>query len=301
MTTLDLKRIYSVKNGLLEGPRWDDRTQAVVFSDARNGGVLSLDATGKLDTVIAHRRGIGGIALHESGGCVVTGRNVAYKAYDKVGEVQPTVVLIERDELNHRVGFNDLTTDARGRVYVGSMAFVALHEDIDDPKLRAGEFWMIDTDGTVKCVAQDIRVSNGTAMSADGKTLYLSDSSRRAVFSFSADLETGKLGPRSVLLETPAGVPDGMAVAQDGSIWITLAYAGKIIRYTGEGKVIEEFDIPDKMVTSVCFGGVDGRTLYVVTGVPNDKPQEEAHVYTVRVDVAGFPIHRAKTPTQAAP
>lgn len=299
MATLDLKRIYSVKNGLLEGPRWDDRAQALVVADARNGGVLSLDATGKLDTVIAHRRGIGGIALHEDGGCVVTGRNVAYKAYDKAVEAPPTVVLIERDEANHRVGFNDLTTDARGRIFVGSMAFVALHQDIDDPKLRAGEFWVIDTDGTVKRVAEDIRVSNGTAMSADGKTLYLSDSSRRVVFSFPADVETGKLGQRSVLLETPAGVPDGMAVAQDGSIWITLAYAGKMIRYTHDGRIMQEFDIPDKMVTSVCFGGADGRTLYVVTGAPNDKPQEEAHVYTARVDVAGVPVHRAKTPTAA--
>ena len=299
MATLDLHCLYSVKNGLLEGPRWDDREQALVFADARNGGVLKLDSDGKVHTVIAHRRGIGGMALHENGGCVVTGRNVAYKAYDKASQAQPTVVLIERDEANHRVGFNDLTTDARGRVYVGSMAFVALHEDIDDPKLRAGEFWVIDTDGAVRRVAQDIRVSNGTAMSADGGTLYLSDSSRRVVFSFPADVETGNLGERSVLIETPAGVPDGMAVAEDGSIWVTLAYAGKLILYSREGKPMQEFDIPDLMVTSVAFGGTDGRTLYVVTGAPNDQPQEAAKVYAARVDVAGIAVHRARTPTAA--
>jgi xylono-1,5-lactonase len=298
MAKLDLQRLYSTANGLLEGPRWDERGGLLVFSDARNGGVLTLDDAGNARTVIAHRKGIGGVALHEAGGCVVSGRNVAYKGYDTPDGAAPTVVLIERDESIRRVGFNDLTTDARGRVYVGSMAFVALHADVADPTLPTGAFWLVDTDGSVRCVAEDIRITNGNAISADGRTLYLSDSGRRVVFAFDADVATGDLTRRRVFCEC-AGVPDGMAISEDGSVWLTLAYAGKIVRHAADGRLLQTFDVPDLMVTSLAFGGHDARTLYVVTGTPGKDPQETAHVYATRVEVAGIPVARARTPTGA--
>ncbi|MFM9885745.1 MAG: SMP-30/gluconolactonase/LRE family protein [Burkholderiales bacterium] len=297
MDNLDLQRLYTVDNGLLEGPRYDERTNDFIFSDARNGGVLSIAANGTVKTVIAHRRGIGGIALHESGGCVVTGRNVAFKHLDVAGQAQPTIVLIERDESTGRVGFNDLTTDALGRIYVGSMAFIALDEDVADPNLPAGDFWMIDTDGSVQRVAEDIRITNGTALSADGKTLYLSDSGRRVVFSFAVDPQSGRLGKRSVFAECKDGVPDGMAVAVDGSVWLTLAFAGQIVRYSAEGRTMQVFSIPDLMVTSLCFGGADRRTLYVVTGTPGKNPHDKAYVYATTVGIAGIPVALARTPT----
>lgn len=297
MAGLELKQLYTVENGLLEGPRYDERSGEFFFSDARNGGVLSIAPDGSVKTVIAHRRGIGGVALHEDGGCVVSGRTVAYKKFDVAGAAQPTITLIDRDESINRVGFNDLTTDARGRVYVGSMAFVALDADIDDPNLPPGAFWLIDTDGSVRRVADDIKVTNGTAISADGRILYLSDSGRRVVFAFDVDPATGSLGKRSVFCEYKAGVPDGMAIADDGSLWLTLAYAGKIIRYSKAGVAMQTFEVPNPMVTSLCFGGRDGRTLYVVTGTEGKDPKDKAYVYSTLVDVAGIAVPRARVPT----
>lgn len=297
MAGLELKQLYAVENGLLEGPRYDERNGAFIFSDARNGGVLSIAPDGTVKTVIAHRRGIGGVALHEAGGCVVSGRTVAYKKLDVAGAAQPTITLIDRDESINRVGFNDLTTDARGRVYVGSMAFVALDADIDDPDLPPGAFWLIDTDGSVRRVADDIKVTNGTAMSADGSILYLSDSGRRVVFAFDVDAATGDLGKRSVFCEYKGGVPDGMAIAEDGSLWLTLAYAGKIIRYSKTGVPMQTFEVPNPMVTSLCFGGGDGRTLYVVTGTEGKNPKDKAYVYSTPVDVSGIAVPRARVPT----
>ena len=298
MDRLDLTRLYTVGNGLLEGPRYDVRTREFIFSDARNGGVLSIAPNGTVKTVIAHRRGIGGIALHASGGYVVSGRNVAFKMPDAAGEAQPTIVLIERDESIKRVGFNDLTTDAIGRVYVGSMAFVALDEDVSDPTLPSGDFWLIDIDGLVQRVAEDIRITNGTALAADGKTLYLSDSGRRVVFSFDVDPQTGRLGKRSIFAQCKDGVPDGMAVAEDGSVWLTLAFAGQIVRYSARGQPLQIFTIPDLMVTSLCFGGPNQRTLYIVTGTPGKDPSDKACVYATTVDVAGIPVALARTPTE---
>ena len=64
--------------GLIEGPVWDTG-RGLLFSDVPNGGVYCLGAGGQVTTVVEHRRGIGGMALHADGGLIVSGRNVAYK------------------------------------------------------------------------------------------------------------------------------------------------------------------------------------------------------------------------------
>ena len=67
--------------GLVEGPVWDAARQCLYYSDVPNGGVFRLDADGSVSVQFPHRRGIGGMALHEVGGLVVGGRNLAFKAF----------------------------------------------------------------------------------------------------------------------------------------------------------------------------------------------------------------------------
>ncbi|MDE0007324.1 MAG: hypothetical protein OXS50_03500, partial [Gammaproteobacteria bacterium] len=66
--------------GLIEGPVWVPG-RGLLFSDVHHGGVFCLSADGKVSTVFEHRRGIGGMALHEAGGMVVGGRNIGYKPF----------------------------------------------------------------------------------------------------------------------------------------------------------------------------------------------------------------------------
>src|SRR5678815_1284248 len=102
--------------GLIEGPVWDAR-RGLLFSDVPNGGVFCLSPSGQVSTVVEHRKGIGGMALHADGGLIVSGRNIGYKGPASAD----TVVLLDRDADAGVVGFNDLTTDAAGRIYVGSL------------------------------------------------------------------------------------------------------------------------------------------------------------------------------------
>ena len=96
--------------GLIEGPR-AAADGSIYFSDVHNGGVRRLAPDGTIDIVVPKRRGVGGIALHADGGIVVSGKNICH-VRDGV-----TRILYERDDVG---GFNDLFTDQRGRVYVGS-------------------------------------------------------------------------------------------------------------------------------------------------------------------------------------
>ena len=139
-----------------------------MFSDVHGGGVYCLSANGAVATVFPHRRGIGGIAQHADNGLVVGGRNIAFKSFGG-GD---TVVILDRDPEHGNVGFNDLTTDAAGRIYVGSLGSPVFEEGEQLP----GNLHVIDLDGTARIMAEDVLLTNGLGFSPVGKTLYHSDS-----------------------------------------------------------------------------------------------------------------------------
>src|SRR5262249_29214602 len=132
--------------GLIEGPVWD-RERGLIFSDVLFGGVFALSRAGTVSPVFEHRRGIGGIALHDAGGLVVSGRNVSFKPFDGGA----TVTLLDSDAEHGNVGYNDLTTDAKGRIYVGSLGASPVFADGREP--RAGDLYLIDLDGRSRIVA----------------------------------------------------------------------------------------------------------------------------------------------------
>jgi len=63
---------------------------------------------------------------HARGGVIVSGRNVGYK-----GPLAPaTMVLLDKDPANGIVGFNDITTDSRGRIYAGALGFIPTETEL---------------------------------------------------------------------------------------------------------------------------------------------------------------------------
>lgn len=275
--------------GLVEGPLWVPG-HGLMFSDVLNGGVFCVDPAGAVSTVVAHRRGIGGLAWHEAGGLVVSGRNIAYKPLDG-GE---TLTLLDRDPDAGNVGYNDFTTDAAGRIYAGSLGRSPVFENDDQAADATGDLWLIDLDGRARIVAGDVHLTNGLGFSPDGRTLYHSDSGVRTVWQYPVS-EDGDLGTRSPLVVTDRGVPDGLAVAVDGSIWVALAGGGHgVAVYDPAGRQTGFVEIPEPMCTSVCFGGDDLRALYVVSGSTGSGSDRGGAVHRFDVAVAGCPVAPAR-------
>src|SRR5690242_6198058 len=94
--------------GLVEGPTIAP-DGSLLFSDVLGGGVYRVDSQGAVDTVVPKRRGVGGLALHSEGGVVCSGRDIVH--VDTNGN---TRTLYHGDGI---AGWNDLCTDASGRVY----------------------------------------------------------------------------------------------------------------------------------------------------------------------------------------
>jgi D-xylonolactonase len=273
--------------GLIEGPVWD-AARGLLFSDVLGGGVYCVDGHGTVSTVFEHRRGIGGMALHIAGGLVVSGRNVSFKPFGDGA----TRLILDRDPDAGNVGYNDLTTDAAGRIYVGSLGASPVFADGRPPS--AGDLWLVDLDGSARIVAPDVELTNGLGFTPDGRTLYHSDSRRRTVFRYAVAAD-GSLGPKEHFARCEAGVPDGLVVSADGAVWVALAGGGHgVAVFDASGRQRDFVEIPDPMCTSVCFGGADRRDLYIVSGSEGTGRERAGAVYVTRADVAGVPVAPAR-------
>ncbi len=276
--------------GLVEAPLWSDG-RGLLFSDVLFGGVYCLAEDGQVSQVFEHRRGIGGMALHAAGGVIVSGRNISFKPFSG----GPTQVLLARDEAAGLVGFNDLTTDAAGRIYAGSLGNSPVFDDGRAP--RAGDLYRLDLDGSAHRVAHDIVLTNGLGFSPDGGVLYHADSERDAVFQYDVQ-DQGDLGEKRLFTETGRGAPDGLAVSEDGRVWVALAGGSSVAAYSPAGVEEEFLPIDEPMCTSVCFGGRDRRDLYVVSGSRGSASERAGAVYRTRLPVAGAPVSEARVPVR---
>lgn len=272
--------------GLVEGPVWV-AGRGLMFSDVHGGGVHCLTGSGEVTTVFPHRRGIGGIAVHVEDGLVVGGRNIAFKSFAG-GD---TVVLLDRDPDHGNVGFNDLTTDAAGRIYVGSLGSPVFEAG----EQRPGNLHVIDLDGSARVVAEDVLLTNGLGFSPDGKTLYHSDSRRQTVHCYDV-VGNGDLGAKRTFATLDDGAPDGLAISTDGAVWVAVADGGCVAVYEPDGSVRQRIAVPMPMCTSVCFGGDDLTDLYIVTGSDGVEGDREGSVFRERVDVAGLSVPLARVP-----
>jgi xylono-1,5-lactonase len=275
--------------GLIEGPVWDPR-RGLYFSDVLNGGVFLLDRAGEVSQVVPKRRGIGGMALHESGGLVVGGRDIALVSL----EDGATKTLLSLDAIPGATGFNDLTTDAAGRVYVGSLAFKVFGGDVPKP----GHLHVIDLDGSLRTLSDGVLLTNGLGFSPDGKRLYHSDARAGIVRVYDVK-EGGAVGPWRTFANLGEGcVPDGLKVASDGSVWVADAHGGRVAVFNEDGTRRRDVGVPLPMVTSLCFGGDDLRDLYVVTGSRGGPRENCGSIFRIRADVAGLelPVARVRVP-----
>jgi D-xylonolactonase len=266
--------------GLIEGPRVDEEDR-LYFSDVINGGVYCRAPSGRIETVIPRRRGVGGIALHAAGGIVVSGKNICH-----VWEGTSRILF----QLEDAPGFNDLFTDAEGRILVGSMRsdpFAA-----DGPR-ESGELYRIEAEGEATMLYGDVSLTNGIGLSPDGRRLYHNDTARNQVVVHDV-AEDGTCANRRVFAEAPRGSPDGLAVDEEGGVWIAAYGGGCVTRFTPDGRLDRHVEVPAKIVTSLCFGGPERRDLYVVTADNAVDPALGGAVFRTQVEVPGLSVALAR-------
>jgi sugar lactone lactonase YvrE len=152
---------------------------------------------------------------------------------------------------------NDAGCDRRGRLWVGTAA----------ARSRGAALYRIDAERSAHVGLSGLTMSNGLDWSPGGDRLYHVDSVPGVVRAFAYDADRGRLGPGTVLVEIPSadGVPDGLAVDAEGTIWVAIWGAGQVRRYDPQGRRIGTIVVPASQVTSCAFGGPGLHMLWITT------------------------------------
>src|SRR5580704_17889391 len=269
--------------GGVEGPRVDARNR-LYFSDTVEGGVYRRGPDGTIETVIPGRKGVGGIAFNVHNQLLVSGPTVALW-----GEENRTLHEVFGGLPGRRGDhFNDLTVDAGGSVYVGTVNG-AIEDPRDLPK-APGDLYRIDPDGSATLVWENVGTSNGLAFSPDGKLLYHCDSQPGHVMVYDVTAD-GELRDRRVFAKVSAGMTDGMTVDAEGGVWVAAILGGMVQRFRSDATLDRTITMPQKKVLSVVFGGSDLRDLYVVTA---QSRRMRGSIYRARSDIPGLPLPLAR-------
>ncbi|MBN8507229.1 MAG: SMP-30/gluconolactonase/LRE family protein [Burkholderiales bacterium] len=157
------------------------------------------------------------------------------------------------------VRLNDAKADPWGRIWAGSM-------NNADHARPDGRLARLDPDGRITIVERGIRIGNGPAISADGRTLMHTDSGLRSIYRYRLDAG-GRLSDKTLWrrFEAADGAPDGMSFDADGALWIAFWGAGCVRRFALDGTLLQQIELPARQITSMAFGGPDQRTLLVTS------------------------------------
>jgi sugar lactone lactonase YvrE len=184
---------------------------------------------------------------------------------------------------------NDMIVDSKGRAYLGSFGFEASYQDPREVKPSA--LLLVDTDGEVRRVADDLVFPNGMAISRDGRLLVVAETfaSRLTAFDIGAD---GSLRGRRLFADLGDRAPDGVCMDVSGAVWAACPFASEFVRVAEGGEILDVVEVPGRWAVTVALGGQHGDTLFCATA---QTTLEEYHagrasaaIEKLRVDVPGY-------------
>ncbi len=279
--------VWPVGACLGEGPMWSAAERALWFVDIKGKQIH------RFDPQTQQRRSFSapsepGFVLPVRGGGFVAGLKTGLHRFDPRSGDFTLIKTVEPPELDNRL--NDGFVDAAGRLWFGSMH--------DGETAQSGVLYRFHRDG--HCIPCDTGycVTNGPAMSPDGKTLYHVDTLGQTIHAFDVAGD-GTLSRKRVFarIERPNVYPDGPIVDRDGYLWSGLFGGWGLVRFDPQGKIVAQIELPCANVTKAAFGGDDLRTLYITTAwvgledaQRNAQPQAGG-LFSVRVDTPGLPQH----------
>jgi sugar lactone lactonase YvrE len=256
---------------LAEGPRWDAAAGRLLWVDIE-GCELHVLESGEdraigLDAMV-------GAAAPTSSGAVLVALADRLALVDLADESVRTLVRLPHGPA---LRSNDGACDAAGRFWIGTMAL--------DETPGAGALYRYD--GSLQRVLDEVTLSNGIGWTRDATRMYYIDSPVQRVDLFDFELASGRVDDRRpfVSIDESDGIPDGLTVDDEGGVWVALYGGSCVHRYDESGQLDAVLEVPAKNVTSCCFGGDDGRSLFVTTAAP------DGNVYVTQPGVSGPPAH----------
>jgi sugar lactone lactonase YvrE len=279
-----------------ESPVWSVAEQALYWVDIEGRRIHRFDAASATHASWATAERVGCIALHAQGGLLAAMETGIF--HMRLGrEASVAATLLHAMEFPRPgMRFNDGRTDRAGRFWVTSMVRdMALGE-------ASGALFRLDGHGLSKPLVTGLVTGNGLGFSADGRTMYLSDShpSVQRVWVYDLDAQGNPQRRRYFVdMNQHPGRPDGAAVDAEGCYWTCGNDAGLVHRFTPDGKLERSLRVPAAKPAMCAFGGPALDQLFVTSiapaqPAPGYDPALAGAVFVLRPGVRGL----AETPFQ---
>lgn len=276
--------VWPLAAALGEGPVWLGSGQTLWFADIK-GRALHQYIPGTGERHSYPLPGQPSFIVPASDGSMLIGMGLGlYRVLDGIlGEQIAGVAGAAHDRTN------DATVDSRGRLWFGTM------DSAESAPTGAVHLY----DGqSVRSVGGACTITNGPAISPDGRTLYHVDTLAGKIWRFDIsvrdELTDGQL---FAAIDPEHGNPDGVTVDSEGCVWVGLWGGWCVRRYAPDGRLLASISLPCANVTKIAFGGADLRTAYVTTarvGLSADQlalqPLAGA-LFAFEAPVAGLPAY----------
>jgi len=257
MKTHNARLLMDIRSAHGEGPVWD----------AASGRLLWVDLTGCKIHAIAPVTGavetrnfaepVCAVAPHADGRIMVAfAKRLTWVDWDS-GAITGTICKVEPDLPGNRC--NDGKLDPAGRFWIGTMSH-------DGSVKGAGALYRLEAGKGLVRVLDRLTIANGLGWTADALTMFFIDSPTREVWAFDFDPADSSIGNRRTVVRVPAelGLPDGMCVAPDDTIWVAHWGPGCVCRWDpSTGELLEQINTGCPHTTS-CALGPQG-SLFITT------------------------------------
>jgi sugar lactone lactonase YvrE len=240
-----------------EGPVWDTATNTLLWVDIDRATLYRFNPSDGTNAVLlALDRAISAVATRRNGGLVLAIR-------EGLAVLDSAATLTVVADLNSGVPgirMNDGMCDRRGRFFAGTMTLV-------EHQRGAATLVRLDPTGQVHVLLEALTLANGMGWSPDGCLFYLVDSAEGTITVYPFEESDGSLGKGRILIHVNPrdGAPDGLAVDQEGCLWVAMCGGSSVRRYAPDGRLVQQVQVPTPLVTNCAFGGPKLDRLFVTT------------------------------------
>jgi sugar lactone lactonase YvrE len=256
--SLAIECVWPLACRLGEGLVWDEAKQSMFFVDIKGLAVHAYTPAKNAQRSWPMPEMIGWL-VPRTGGDWIAGFKSGVAAL-KLGQPSKIDWLHRLHQPTSPMRLNDAKADAQGRLWFGTM-------NGEDESQAVGELLRLDADRTLHTLDRGYCVTNGPTFSADGRTLFHTDSPLRTVHAFDVAPDGTLLNKRVWLkLAADEGYPDGMTTDADGHVWIAHWGGARVTRRdVVSGAVLQTMALPVPNVTNVAFGGPGLSDLYITS------------------------------------
>ncbi len=273
--------------GGIEGPACDREGNLYVVNFGEQGTIGKVTPDGKASLFVTLPEGsVGNGIRFDRQGVMYVADYVGHNILRVDPRTRAVTVFAHEPAMNQP---NDLAIGPDGTLYAS------------DPNWKegTGQIWRIDRDGTVTLLAANLGTTNGIEVSPDGKTLYVNESVQRKLWAFTLTDEK-TITDKWLVKEFADHGFDGMRCDVAGNLLVTRHGKGTVVTLSPKGEILGEIGVLGTKPSNLCFGGEDGRTVYVTE-------VDHTRVVTFRAERPGLAWRRwqesrsrAKAPASAA-